>query len=258
MASTGTRAVEARRPADGGGRLAAEGRTGPAELRFDTLLAAVGRRARTGGIGLEAAGVALDAQGVPVVAGDLRTSARHVLAVGDVTAKLPYTHVAAHHARVATVNALFGTSRRIDPVVPRVTFTRPELAHVGLTRDQARERHRDRITHARTDLSTLDRAITDGRAAGFCELVGDRRGRLMGATVMGAGAGEVIAELTARVKHRDRIESVSTTIHAYPTMAEGPARAAEDYLRAKYARPLPRMLSRLALALRRLGPRARR
>jgi pyruvate/2-oxoglutarate dehydrogenase complex dihydrolipoamide dehydrogenase (E3) component len=153
---------------------------------------------------------------------------------------------------VATVNALFGAHRRIDSVVPRVTFTRPEVAHVGLTWGEAMERHGNRVTRARADLSTLDRALTDGRAAGFCELVGDRRGRLVGATVVGAAAGEVIAELTTRVKHRDRIDSLSTTIHAYPTMAEGPARAADDHLRAKYARPLPRGLARLALALRRL------
>lgn len=98
----------------------------------------------------------------------------------------------------------------------------------------------------------LDRAVTDGRAAGFCLLVGDRRGRLVGATVVGGAAGEVIAELTARVKHRDRIDAVSTTVHAYPTMAEGPARAADEYLRRKYAQPLPRTIARLALGARRL------
>lgn len=248
-----TRAIELRRDDDtGAGRLAVEGPAGAVELPFDTLLVAVGRRVRASDIGLDAVGVAVDADGVPTVATDLRTSAPHVFAVGDVTGQPPYTHLAAHHARVATVNALFGAHRRIDSVVPRVTFTRPEVAHVGLTLGQAMERHGNRVTRARTDLSTLDRALTDGRAAGSCELVGDRRGRLVGATVVGAAAGEIIAELTARVKHRDRIDSLSTTIHAYPTMAEGPARAADDHLRAKYARPLPRGVARLALALRRL------
>lgn len=80
----------------------------------------------------------------------------------------------------------------------------------------------------------------------------ERRGRLVGATVVGGAAGEVIAELTARVKHRDRIDAVSTTVHAYPTMAEGPARAADEYLRRKYAQPLPRTIARLALGARRL------
>lgn len=103
-------------------------------------------------------------------------------------------------------------------MVPRVTFTRPELAQVGPTHDQARGRHGDGVTRARTD----------------------------------------IAELTARVRHRDRIDAVSTTIHAYPTMAEGPSRAADEYLRRKYARPLPAGAARLALALRRLSLPGRR
>jgi len=248
-----TRAVEMRRDDDGRGQLAIEGPDGPAVLPFDALLVAVGRRARTDGIGLARLGVTADEHGQIPVANDLRTSARHVFAVGDVTGRLPFTHVAAHHARIATVNALFGTRRRVDPVLPWVTFTRPEVAHVGLTLAEARERHGDRLTVARSDLAVLDRAVTDGRAAGFCLLVGDRRGRLLGATVVGGAAGEVIAELTARVKHRDPIDAVSTTVHAYPTMAEGPARAADEYLRRKYAQPLPRTIARLALGARRLA-----
>ncbi len=247
-----TRAVEVRRDDNGRGRLVVEGPGGPAVLPFDALLLAVGRRARTGGIGLDTLGVRADERGDIPVADDLRTSARHVFAVGDVTGRMPFTHVAAHHARVATVNALFGTRRRADPVLPWVTFTRPEVAHVGLTLAAARERHGDAVRVARSDLAVLDRAVTDGRPVGFCLLVGDRRSRLVGATVVGRAAGEVIAELTARVKHGDRIDAVSTTVHAYPTMAEGPARAADEYLRQKYAQPLPRTLARLALGARRL------
>ncbi len=249
---TGARAVEVRRDDDGAGRLVIESADGRAELGFDALLVAVGRRPRVQGIGLDAVGAATGDDGALAVGHDLRAGPRHVFGVGDVTAAMPFTHVAAHHARVATINALFGARRKVDSVLPRVTFTRPELAQVGLTLDQAREHHGDRVTCARYELSALDRAITDGRTAGFCELVGDRRGRLMGATVVGAAAGEVVAELVARVKNGDRIDSESTTVHAYPTMSEGPARAADDYLREKYARPLPAALARGALALRRL------
>ena len=247
-----SRAVEVRRDHDGRGRLALEGPEGPEVLAFDALLVAVGRRARTEGIGLERLGVGADERGHLPVGDDMRTSARHLFAVGDVTGRMPFTHVAAHHARVATVNALFGTRRRVDPVLPWVTFTRPEVAHVGPTLAEAREQHGGAVTVARTELSALDRAVTDGRPVGFCLLVGDRRGHLVGATVVGGAAGEVIAELTARVKHGDRIDALSTTVHAYPTMAEGPARAADEYLRQKYARPLRRTLARLALGARRL------
>ncbi|MEJ7714529.1 MAG: FAD-dependent oxidoreductase [Thermoleophilaceae bacterium] len=95
-----TRAVELRRDDAGAGRLAVEGPAGAAEMPFDALLVAVGRRVRASGIGLDAAGVAVDAYGVPTVATDLRTSAPHVFAVGDVTGQPPYAHLAAHHARV--------------------------------------------------------------------------------------------------------------------------------------------------------------
>jgi pyruvate/2-oxoglutarate dehydrogenase complex dihydrolipoamide dehydrogenase (E3) component len=249
-----TRAVEVRRNRDGQRQLAVDGPGGPGVLEFDALLVAVGRRPRTEGIGLDLLGIRTDEHGLLPTADDMRTSARHVFAVGDVTGRMPFTHVAAHHARIATLNALFGTRRRVDPVLPWVTFTRPEVAHVGLTLAEARERHGDAVTVARTELAALDRAVTEGRPVGFCLLVGDRRGRLVGATVVGGAAGEVIAELTARVKHGDRIDALSTTFHAYPTMAEGPARAADEYLRQKYARPLPRTLARLALAARRLTP----
>lgn len=246
------KAVEVRREESDRGQLAVEGPAGPEQLPFDALLVAVGRRARTKDMGLEALGLQPDERGALAVGDDLRTNVRHVFAVGDVTGRMPFTHVAAHHARIAAVNALFGTRRKVDPVLPWVTFTRPEVAHVGLTLAEARETYGHGLRVARSDLADLDRAVTEGRTTGFSLLVGDPKGRLVGATVVGSAAGEVIAELTARVKHGDKIDAVSTTVHAYPTMAEAPARAADDYLRQKYARPLPRALSWLALGARRL------
>ena len=246
------KAVEVRREEGDSGQLAVEGPAGPEQLPFDALLVAVGRRARTKDMGLEALGLQPDERGALAVGDDLRTNVRHVFAVGDVTGRMPFTHVAAHHARTAAINALFGTRRKVDPVLPWVTFTRPEVAHVGLTLAEARETYGHGLRVARSDLADLDRAVTEGKTTGFSLLVGDPKGRLVGATVVGSAAGEVIAELTARVKHGDKIDAVSTTVHAYPTMAEAPARAADDYLRQKYARPLPRALSRLALGARRL------
>ena len=251
-----SKAVEVQRPAHDRPQLVLDTRRGRTAVPFDRILVATGRRPRTGGIGLDAAGVALDARGAVAVDARLRTSTPRIFAAGDVTAQLPFTHVAAHHARVAAVNALVGARRTVDPTIPWVTFTDPEVARVGLTEADARARWGERAIVARSDYATLDRAITEGEPVGFAVLVADPRGRLVGATVAAPGAGEAIAELTARVKAADRIDRLSTTVHAYPTLAEGPARAADEHLRRRYARPRYRALVRPVLAARRLLARA--
>ncbi len=247
----GTKAIEVRRADGERPRLVVAGPDGGHEtIEFDRLLNATGRAPRTSGIGLESAGVSTDAHGAVAVDDTLRTSARNIFAVGDVTARLPFTHVAAHHARVATVNALFGTRRTVDENIPWVTFTDPEVARVGLTEQQARERWGSRVVVARSDYASLDRAVTEGERYGFALLVGDPRGRLVGATVAAPAGGEVIAELTARVAAGDRIGTVSSAVHAYPTFAEGPSRAADEHLRHRYAKRRYRAAARIALGLR--------
>ena len=244
----GTRAVRMTRDGDGA-ELQLEGPDGPASLPFDRLLLATGRAPRTAGVGLDRAGIGLDPRGAVAVDERLRTSATGIYAAGDVTARMPFTHVAAHHARVATVNALFGTRRRIDETIPSVVFTDPEVARIGLTVEAARDRWGDRARVARYDYAKLDRAITDGEAYGFTTLIADPRGRLVGATVAAPGGGEAIAELTARVRAGAKIDSVSETVHAYPTLAEGPARAVDDLLVERYAGPRWRRLAGLGAAL---------
>ena len=220
-------------------------------ITFDRILVATGRVPRTEGIGLELVGVRLDGRGAVIVDPRLRTTAPSVYAVGDVTALLPFTHVAAHHARVATPNALFRLRRNADSTLPWVTFTDPEVARVGLTEADARARWGERATVTTAEYSELDRAITGGQGYGFATLVGDPRGRLVGATVAAPAAGEAIAELTAWLARGEKIDAVSATVHAYPTFAEGPARAADAHVIARYARPHVRALTRLALALQR-------
>lgn len=143
----------------------------------------------------------------------LRTTASQVFAVGDVTGAMASTQVAAYHARVATVNALFGTRRAsITPRCQRVRFTDPEVAAVGLTESEARARW-EKPTIVSFDYAELDRAITDGRPYGFVTLVGDPHGRLVGVTI------------------------------AYPTLSEGPSRAADAHLRARFAGPRTQRLA---------------
>lgn len=223
----------------------------PDPVVFDRVLVATGRRPRTAGLALEAVGVNLDDRGAVAVDARLATTARRIFAVGDVTGLLPFTHVAAHHARVATPNALLGLRQRISRTVPWVTFTDPEVAHVGLTEQEARQRWGEGVQIAQIDYAELDRALTAGETYGFAKLIGDRRGRLIGATVCAPAAGETIAELTAWIAKRGRISDVSRTIHAYPTFSEGPARAADALLTERLLASRARTLATPALVLRR-------
>lgn len=170
---------------------------------------------------------------------------------------MAFTHLAAHHARVATPNALFGLRRTVDPLIPRVTFTRPEVASVGLSPADAATCWEDRAIVARADAATLDRAITDDRPHGVAILIADPRGRLVGATVVAGSAGEMISGLAARIRSGISIGALSSEIHPYPTMAELPARAADAWVLDRYSRPAVRSAARVAIAARRLVGRAR-
>ncbi|HEY3190245.1 MAG TPA: FAD-dependent oxidoreductase [Solirubrobacteraceae bacterium] len=226
-------------------------------IPFDRVLVAAGRTPRTAGLGLEALGVAVEASGAVKVDRRLRTTARGVYAVGDVTGLAAFTHVAAHHARVATGNALFHTRGTVSDTLPAVTFTDPEVARVALTEEQARARWGERTIVAESDYAELDRAITAGAAYGFAKLVADPRGRLVGATVAAPAAGEAIAELTAWIASGEKLAAVSRTVHAYPTLAEGPARAADHYLLGRYSRPGLRAIARPVLTTLRAVERPR-
>jgi pyruvate/2-oxoglutarate dehydrogenase complex dihydrolipoamide dehydrogenase (E3) component len=226
-------------------------------LPFDRLLVSTGRRPVTAGLGLEQAGVEVTEKGAVKVDPTLRTSAGGIFAAGDVTGDLPFTHVAAAHGRLVVPNALFHARRRFerDPI-PWVTFTDPEVARVGLSESQAAERHGEVVVE-RHDYRESDRAIAAGTAYGFAKLVADTRGRLLGATIAAPAGGEAIAELAARMRAGGKIEDISQTVHAYPTFAEGPARAADEHLRRRFLNDRTRRATRPALALLRLLERRR-
>ncbi|WP_354698158.1 Mercuric reductase [Paraconexibacter sp. AEG42_29] len=256
---TDARAARVEANTDAGAAGAVVTLEGGERLAPATLLVATGRRPRTGGLGLAAAGVQTGASGAIVVDSALRTTARHVFAVGDVTGGPAFTHAAAHQARTATVNALVGLRRRADTaLIPRVTFTDPEVAHVGLTAAQARERWGERaVISAVEGHGQLDRALTARAQTAAATLVADPKRRLVGGTIVGPAAGESIAELTAWITAGERIAAVSETVHAYPTFTEAAARAADEHLRARYAAPRVRALLRVLLAGARLVPRRR-
>lgn len=219
----------ARMTAAGEGWVEAEGRRHEA----DRILIATGREATLADLQLAAAGVRLDGQGV-MVDPSLRTTTSGVFAAGDSHGHLRFTHMAAHEAQAVVSNALFGMHRRIDPGrVPAVTYTDPELGHVGLTEEEARERHGDHVRVYRHASSHLDRAICDGDTVGLIKLVTDPEGRILGAHCLGPRAGELIAEVSVAMAAGARVGALAQIIHAYPTYAEAVARAAGDYWRQR-------------------------
>ncbi|HKJ70689.1 MAG TPA: FAD-dependent oxidoreductase, partial [Gammaproteobacteria bacterium] len=152
------------------------------EVAADRILVAAGRRPATEGLGLEAAGVALTGSGAVAVDRRQRTSVRRIFAVGDVCGPYQFSHLASHQAGVVIQNAVFRLPAKADlTALPRVTYTDPELARVGLTAAEARQRHGDTEVH-RADYGDLDRAVAEGEGTGFAELV-FRRGRIVGATI---------------------------------------------------------------------------
>ena len=241
-----------------GDEIEVRAKEGPVTIGCDRVLVATGRRPHTEGLGLDAIGVETDASGAVIVDDALRTTAHNVYAVGDVTGKLALTHAAAHQARAAALNALFRGSRRFDhDAVPRATFTDPEVGSVGMTEQQARENFEVGVRVTEFDYDQLDRAVLAGRPYGFAKLIGDPNGRLIGATVAAPGGGETIAELAAWIAVGESVARVSQAVHVYPTYSEGPARAADDYLRQRYASSPAQRYARPALAALRVLDRPR-
>lgn len=190
-------------------------------LIVDAILLAVGRVPNVEGLNLAAAGIQSHPQRGVIVDQKLRTHNRRVFAAGDVASTQKFTHAADALARVAVQNALFLATARADKlVIPWCTYTDPELAQVGLTETQARQQ---RIEYAvvRQDFARIDRAITDGQTEGFVKFLTTPNGRhILGATVVGTGAGEMIAQITPLIVNRQPLTSLGATIYPYPTRSE--------------------------------------
>ncbi len=257
---TGVAALSCKVSPDGGGVLLARPQTSQAaaddpapnlELPFDRLLIATGRRARVHGFGLEELGVELTPQGAIKVDRRLRTSRRHIYACGDVCGPYQYTHAAAHQATCATLNALFGLPLRVSyEHLPHATYTEPEVARVGLNEQEAR---RDNIPHeiARYDLAELDRAIADEAAEGLVKLLFTPGGkRLLGATVVGPQAAELLMEFVLARQHGISPRRLLGTIHPYPSLAEACKHAVAQSSAAQLPRALLPWLRRLQKFLR--------
>lgn len=220
------------------------------QIAFDRLLVSVGRRPRTRGLGLDRAGVELDDRGYVRVDARLRTTNPNIWAAGDVTGHAQFTHTAGVHGSLAASNAVLGLRRRVDTTtVPRVTFTDPEVAAVGLGADSASDAGLHVVVR---DHAHLDRAIVESDVRGFTKLVVDAKGRILGATVVGPRAGETLGELTLAVRHGMRTRNLAGTTHAYPTYSDGVWNTTVDDVQSRLRRPgMTRVIKVLSTGRRR-------
>ncbi len=220
---------------DGQKQLIAEADGKEVILEFDQLLVAVGRAANTSGFGLEELGVRLTPQRTIETNEFLQTNFPNIYACGDVAGPFQFTHTAAHQAWYASVNALFGVFRRFKAdysVIPFATFTDPEVARVGLNEQEAIDR---KIKYEVTvyGLDDLDRAIADGEDHGFVKvLTVPGKDRILGATIVGEHAGDLIAEFVSAMRHGFGLNKILGTIHIYPTWTEGNKYAAGNWKKA--------------------------
>jgi pyruvate/2-oxoglutarate dehydrogenase complex dihydrolipoamide dehydrogenase (E3) component len=197
------------------------------------LLVAAGRKVALEGLGLEAGGVAHDAKGVTVGPNLRSVSNRRVFAVGDAAGGMQFTHLAGYHAGVVIRQIVLGLPARVrGDHIPRVTYTDPELAQVGPTEAEARATWGDRLTVTRADFHHNDRAQASGEVAGFAKLM-IVKGRVIGSTVVGPQAGEVIAPLALAVTTRMKVSAFAGVVLPYPTLAEIGKRAAGAYFSPK-------------------------
>ena len=212
---------------------------GEKRIEFDQLICAVGRVARLTGYGLEELGIPTG-RTVPTNA-YLQTVYPNIYAAGDVAGPYQLTHVAAHQAWYAAVNALFGEFRRFKAdysVVPWTTFLDPEIARVGLNEQEAKEQG-VACEVTRYDIADLDRALADSAAQGFVKvLTVPGKDKILGVTIVGAHAGDLLAEYVLAMRHGLGLNKVLSTIHIYPTMSEANKYAAGEWKRAHQPRRL--------------------
>ncbi len=213
-------------------------------LACDAVLAATGRRPSVDGLQLEKAGVRVGEKGVGIDT-RCRTSQRHIYAAGDVTGRHQFTHMAEHMAKVAVTNALLRWPKSLDEKhVVWCTFTDPELATLGESEEDLRRRGA-KYGVFRLPFDRLDRAITEGETAGEIKVFGDPAGRILGASIVGAQAGEMISHYALAMRNHIRMQNISDTVHPYPTFTLGNRRVADQFGARQLDSPLLGLLGKV-------------
>jgi pyruvate/2-oxoglutarate dehydrogenase complex dihydrolipoamide dehydrogenase (E3) component len=208
--------------------VALEGAGGEETVEGTHLLVAAGRRASVDGLDLEKAGIEYDRRGIQVDK-RLRTTNKRIYAIGDVAGGLQFTHAANYHAGLVIRNALFRLPVAVnDALVPRVTYTDPELGHIGLTEIEARERHKS-IRVMRASFHDNDRATAEGERRGHVKIVTNKGGKILGATIVGPEAGDLIAPWSLALSQGMNIRAMAGVVLPYPTRGEAGKRAAIEF-----------------------------
>ncbi|BDA82718.1 dihydrolipoamide dehydrogenase [Aureimonas sp. SA4125] len=213
------------------------------------ILVATGRRVNLEGLGLEQAGIARGDKGIETNS-RLRTSNRHVYAIGDCTGAPKFTHVAGDHAGIVIRNLAFRLPAKVDyRALPWVTYTDPELAHVGLTLAEAKARHGDGVRSLIRTLGSVDRAVAEGRSEGMLKLVALPNGRILGCSIVAPGAGEMIGLWCLAIEKNMKLRDLTSLVLPYPTFSEISRQAASEWYRpalfSERTRRLVRILRRL-------------
>lgn len=241
-------AIDRIAPTGSGIRLTLKSESGEETIEGSHILVATGRTPAIEELGLEAGGIHHEPAGIVVDKG-LKTTNRRVYAIGDVTGA-HIAHLATHHAELVVRNALFRIPVAVkDDIVPRVTFTDPQLAHVGLTEEQAKKRYSS-LRYLRWPFHDNDRAQTERSTRGHVKIVTTRRGKILGVTIVGAGAAELIAPWTLAISQGLKINVMASLIAPYPTRTEAGKRAAIDFFVPGLTSPALRRIIRF---LRLLG-----
>lgn len=209
------------------------------------LLMATGRRPNIEGLGLDRAGIAFDTKGIKIDA-RLRTTNHSVFAIGDIAGGPQFTHIAGYHAGIVIRNLAFRFPAKVNyRALPWVTYTDPELAHVGLTLTDARERHGDQITSLIHSFEGVDRAVAERRTEGLLKLVVEPNGRILGCSIAAPGAGELISFWALAITRRLKLRDVSDVILPYPTFGEIARQAASEWYKPTLFSDRTRTLVRL-------------
>lgn len=245
----GVAAVHAGPSGEAGVELLLSGEAGETVLKGSHLLVAVGRRVGFEGLDLGRAGIETDERGRLKLDRRLRTTNRRVFAVGDAAGGAQFTHLAGFHAGIVIRNALFRLPAKSDPVLPRVTYTAPELASVGADEAALRERG-EAFEVLRWPFAENDRSIAERDVAGFTKLYVSPKGRILGAVVVGTGAGEIVSLYTLAIAKKLKVADIAGLVVPYPTRAEVAKRAAGSWYVPKLfsarTRRIVRILMRFA------------
>ena len=212
------------------------------------LLIVTGRKPALDGLCLDKAGIGHSKSGI-ITDARLRTSNRRVFAIGDVTGRQQFTHIAGYHAGIVIRNCLFKIPARInDDLVPWVTYCDPELAHVGLRESDAIARFgADKVVALETPLSGNDRAIAEGRSEGMVRAITHRNGRILGASILAPAAGEMIHAWSFAISSKSKIGSMANTIAPYPSFSDASKRTAGSFFTSRLFSAQTRRLVRFLL-----------